>query len=73
MFRASKTGLSPSIFPAGSSKAVSQLQFFLVHASVISYVAFVWSLFLISSFDTLGKLCFVVVAFPVYLHVCFYC
>ena len=43
-FRASKTDLH-SIFSTDCSKAVPLLQFFFVCASVVSYVAFVLSLF----------------------------
>ena len=54
----------------GLSKAIPQLQFFFVHASVGPYVTIVYYyLFLIfTSFDASGSLCFVIVTFPVYLN-----
>ena len=48
------------------SKAVPLLQFFFVCASVVSYVTFVLSWFVLHLFffDAFGRLCFVTVAFP---------
>ena len=51
------------------SKAVPLLQFIFICTSVVLYVAFVLSLFLIfRSFAASGWLCFVIVVFPRYLH-----
>ena len=64
----------PSSFPTDRSNAVPLLQVFFVCASVISYVGIVVSLFvpLISpSLCALGGLCFVIVAYPEYLHIFF--
>ena len=44
-FGANKTRLSPSSFAPDRSNAIPPLQFFCVGASVVSYVAFVSSLF----------------------------
>ena len=46
------------------------MQFFFVCASVVAYVMFVLSLFAphLSFFGASGRLCFVIVAFPGYLH-----
>ena len=57
-----------SCFSTDRSKAVPLLQLF-VRASEVPYVTFVLdSLFLISPFDASGWLCFVIVAYPGYLH-----
>ena len=67
-FRTSKTSLSPPpsptprpprAFPINGSKALHLLQFFIVCAIVVSYMAFVLSLFVphLSFFGVLGRLC----------------
>ena len=64
----SETGLHPP--PNSLSTAcskVSLLQFF-VYASMVSYVAFVLSLFLLSPLCTPGRLYFMIVAFREYNH-----
>ena len=43
--RTSKSGLIPSSFLTDRSKAVSLLQFFFVHASVVSYLTCLLALF----------------------------
>ena len=59
-FYASKISLSNHCSPAPPL-----LQFFFVYESVVSYAAFVLSLFVRPSFGTLGRLSFVSVAFSV--------
>ena len=58
-----------SNFTTDRSKAVLLLQFFFVCASVVSYVAFVMTLFVphLSFFVASAELCFVIVAFPEYI------
>ena len=63
-----------SSFPTDRFKAVLLLQFFFcVCASVASYVEFVLPLFVphLTFFGALGRLCFVSVAFPGFLHLFF--
>ena len=63
---------SPTSFPTDHSKEVPLLQFF-VCVSAVSHVTFVCHyLFLISpSFGRGGRLCFVSIALPGYLHLHF--
>ena len=55
-------------------KTVYLLQFVFASSSVVSYVAFVLSLFVphLFFFGASGKLCFVIVVFPGYDHLYFY-
>ena len=70
--------LHPYLTSNGTGKvllAIPLLQFVFVLAPVVSYLEFVLSsLFLISPcFGASGRLCFVIVAFPRYLHLYFLC
>ena len=64
-----------SSFPTDHFKAVLLLQSFIVCASVVSYLAFVLSLFIphLSFFWCFEGLCILIVAFPGYLHFIFTC
>ena len=59
-----------SSFPTDRFKVVPLLQLLFICSSVISYVAFVMSLVVLQSgsFVSSGGMCFVIVAFPGYLH-----
>ena len=71
----SKSGLStPRNFPSDRSMVVFQFQFCFVCMSVTSFVTFFLlfsSLSLLFWVPRVGGLCFVIVAFPGYLHLYF--
>ena len=60
----------PSSCSTDDSNAVLLLQLFIVRALVVSYVAFGLSLFIPhhAFFCAIGRLCFMILAFPGYLH-----
>ena len=69
-FRENKNGLNPQVvFLTGRSKVVPL--YAVLCASVVSYVAFVLPIY-VPHLSFFGKLCFMIVACPGYLHLYFH-